>query len=115
MTTAFSSLVLWLKDVVLQLRYSSSKKRKGDAVKEEKEAGRANRLADPKVKQLAESLEMPLDELLEELPAMLADDKAVEVGEGCAREREGEDLDRFLKAGTVESYVAAVMQLYKVQ
>ena len=52
---------------------------------------------------------MPLKELLKELPAMLADDKAVEVGERCAREGEGEDLDRFLKAGTVESYVAAVM------
>ena len=37
---------------------------------------------DPQVRQLAEGLEMPVEELLEELPAMLADDKAVEAGEG---------------------------------
>ena len=70
---------------------------------------------DLEVKQLAEGLRMPVEELLEELPAMLADDKAVEVGEGqeegvpTLREGEGEGLNRFLKAGTVDSYIAAVL------
>ena len=34
---------------------------------------------DPEIKQLTEGHEMSLEELLEELPAILADDKAVEV------------------------------------
>jgi hypothetical protein len=117
--------VLWLQDVVLQLRIleRQTKKRKGDAVtpavlqqKRRKGKGVA---VDLEVKQLAEGLGMPMEELLEELPAMLADDKAVEVGEGqeegVPTAGEGEDIDRFLKAGTVDSYIAAVLQLYKVQ
>ena len=108
----------------LRIPERQTRKRKGDAVtpavlrqKRRKGEGLA---ADPEVKQLAEGLEMSVEELLEELPAMLADDKAVEVGEGqeervsTLREREREGLDRFLKAGTVDSYIAAVLQLYKV-
>jgi hypothetical protein len=73
---------------------------------------------DPDVNQLAEGLGMLLEELLKEPPAILADDKALEVGEGrkegipTAGEEEG--LDRFLKAGTVDLYIAAQLQLYKV-
>ena len=69
---------------------------------------------------------MSVEELLKELPAMLADDRAEEVsgrgeeqGGGAAAATaatEGEEgTDRFLKAGTVDSYIAAVLQLYKVQ
>jgi hypothetical protein len=113
--------VLWLQDIVLQLRIPErqTRKRKGDAVtpavlqqKRRKGGGLA---ADPEVKQLAEGLEMSVEELLEELPAMLADDKAVEVGEGVPTSGEREGIDRSLKAGTVDSYIAAVLQLYKVQ
>jgi hypothetical protein len=74
---------------------------------------------DLKVKQLAEGLRMLIKELLKELPAILADNKAVEVGEGqeegVPTVREGEeDIDKFLKAGTVDLYITAVLQLYKV-
>ena len=61
---------------------------------------------------------MSVEELLEELLAMLADDKAVEVGEGqeegvpTLRERKG--IDKFLKVGTVNLYIVAMLQLYKV-
>ena len=120
-------LVLWLQDIVLQLRIPErqTRKRKGDAVTPavlRQKRRKGERLAeDLEVKQLAEGLEMSVEELLEELPAMLADDKAVEVGEGqeegvpTSGEREGTGTDRFLKAGTVDSYIAAVLQLYKVQ
>jgi hypothetical protein len=80
---------------------------------------------DPQVKQLAEGLEMPVKELLKELPAMLADDRAEEVGgrgkeeeEEEEEEEEGgaaaaiadaENTDRFLKAGTVDSYITAML------
>jgi hypothetical protein len=118
-------LVLWLQEVVLQLRIPDklTGKRKGDAVnpavlRQKRRKGKGLAI-DPQIKQLAEGLEMPIEELLEELPAMLADDKAVEVGEGdeegVSAIREGEVIDRFLKAGTVDSYIAAVLQLYKVQ
>jgi hypothetical protein len=135
-------LVLWLQDVVLQLRIPQTqrgqKKRKGDAVSravlppqkrrkgqgqgqgQGKDGGSSSGSSsgigltplDPHVKQLAEGLEMPVEELLKELPAMLADDRA-EDGEGEGGATEG--TDRFLKAGTVDSYIAAVLQLYKVQ
>jgi hypothetical protein len=116
-------LVLWLQEVVLQLRIPDklTGKRKGDAVnpavlRQKRRKGKGLAI-DPQIKQLAEGLEMPIEELLEELPAMLADDKAVEVGEGdeegVSAIREGEVIDRFLKAGTVDSYIAAVLQLYK--
>jgi hypothetical protein len=81
---------------------------------------------DPQVKQLAEGREMPVKELLKELPAMIADDRAEEVGgrgeekeeeEGgaAAARADAENTDRFLKAGIVDSYIAAVLQPYKVQ
>ena len=106
----------------LRIPERQTRKRKGDAVtpavlwqKRRKGEGLA---VDPEVKQLAEGLEMPVEELLKELPAMLADDKAVEVREGQEEGilalREGEGIDRLLKAGTVDSYIAAVLQLYKV-
>jgi hypothetical protein len=123
-------LVLWLQEVVLQLRIPDkpSRKRKGDAVnpavlRQKRRKGQGLAI-DPQIEQLAEGLDMPIEELLEELPAMLADDKAVEVGKeeedeegaaSAAREGEGEDTDRLLKAGTVDSYIAAVLQLYKIQ
>ena len=131
-------LVLWLQDVVLQLRIpkkeTGRKKRRGDAVsravlppqKKRRKGDSAGLTAlDPQVKQLAEGLEMSVEELLKELPAMLADDRAEEVsgrgeeqGGGAAAATaatEGEEgTDRFLKAGTVDSYIAAVLQLYKV-
>ena len=52
---------------------------------------------------------------MEELPAMLADDEAAEAREGDIEAGEEEDVDRLLKAGTVDSYIAAVLPLYKVQ
>lgn len=52
---------------------------------------------------------MPVEELLLELPAMLADDKAA-----STTQEEEEGAEAFLKAGTVDSYIAAVLQLYKV-
>lgn len=83
--------MLWLQDVVLQLRISNKplgQKRKGDAInpaarppqkRRRKGAGGGGSGAltgcDPQVKQLAEGLEMPVEELLRELPAMLADDR----------------------------------------
>jgi hypothetical protein len=116
-------LVLWLQDVVLQLRISNKplgQKRKGDAInpavlprqKRRKGAGAggAPTDCDPQVKQLAEGLEMPVEELLRELPAMLADDR-----DDGGDEHGQAGADRFLKAGTVDSYIAAVLQLYKVQ
>ena len=122
-------LVLWLQDVVLQLRISNKplgQKRKGDAInpaalpprKRRKGVGRGESSAladcDPQVKQLAEGLEMPVEELLRELPAMLADDR--DSGDSEQGQGGGEaGADRFLKAGTVDSYIAAVLQLYKVQ
>jgi hypothetical protein len=123
-------LVLWLQDVVLQLRISSKplgQKRKGDAVNpaalppQKRRRGGAGRGesstltdCDPQVKQLAEGLEMPVEELLRELPAMLADDR--ESGDDEQGQGGGEaGADRFLKVGTVDSYIAAVLQLYKVQ
>ena len=127
-------LVLWLQDVVLQLRISNKplgQKRKGDAInpavlprqKRRKGAGigagGAPTDCDPQVKQLAEGLEMPVEELLRELPAMLADDR--DDGDngddgGDRGDEQGQaGADRFLKAGTVDSYIAAVLQLYKVQ
>lgn len=117
-------LVLWLQDVVLQLRVPEKKagKRKGDAVnpavlrqKKRRSNGKEPAL-DPQFIQLAEGLEMPVEELLEELPAMLADDRAVEAGDGEDDESSpAATTDRFLKAGTIDSYIAAVLQLYKVQ
>jgi hypothetical protein len=118
-------LVLWLQEVVLQLRVPETltRKRKRDALnpavlRQKRRKGNGKGLAplDPQVRQLAEGLGMPVEELLEELPAMLADDRAVEAREGA----DGDDAaaatsDRFLKAGTVDSYIAAVLQLYKVQ
>jgi hypothetical protein len=117
-------LVLWLQEVVLQLRVPEklTRKRKGDAVnpavlRQKRRKGNGKGLAlDPQVRQLAEGLEMPVEELLEELPAMLADDMAVEAGEGGDdEETTTATTDRILKAGTVDSYIAAVLQLYKVQ
>lgn len=71
------------------------------------------------VKQLAEKLKMPLEELLKKLPVMLADNKAVKVKKGHKKKiptaEEDEGFDRFLKAETVDLYIAAVLQLYKVQ
>lgn len=58
---------------------------------------------------------MPLEELIEELPTMLADGKAVEVQGEDSETGEEEGFDRLLKAETVDSYIAAVLQLYKVQ
>lgn len=73
---------------------------------------------DPEVKKLAKGLEMPIEELFKELPAMLANDKAVEVGEGqeegVSALKEGEGINRLLKAGTIDLYIAVVLQLYKV-
>ena len=115
-------LVLWLQDVVLQLRIPDkpARKRKGDASRpaalrrKRKRGGQA--LADDlEIKQLADGLEMPLEELLEELPAMLADDEAAEVREGDIEAEEEASADKLLKAGTIDSYIAAVLQLYKVQ
>jgi hypothetical protein len=117
-------LVLWLQEVVLQLRVPEkpTRKRKGDAVnpavlRQKRRKGNGKGLAlDPQVRQLAEGLEMPVEELLEELPAMLADDRAVKAREGGDdEETTTATTDRFLKAGTVDSYIAAVLQLYKVQ
>lgn len=118
-------LVLWMQKVVLQLRIPEkpTRKRKGDVVtpavlRQKKRKGEALAV-DPEVKQLAEGLGMSLEELLKELPVMLADDKAVEVEEGrkegIPTAGEDEGFDRFLKAGTVDLYIAAVLQLYKVQ
>ena len=116
--------MLWLLEVVLQLRIPDrpTRKRKGDAVNpavlpRKRRKGNGKGLAlDPQVRQLAEGLEMPIEELLEELPAMLADDRAVEAGEGGDDEEATAAVtDRFLKAGTVDSYITAVLQLYMVQ
>jgi hypothetical protein len=60
---------------------------------------------------------MPIKELLKELLAMLANDKAVKVKEGqegVPTAKEGEDINRFLKARTVDLYITAALQLYKV-
>jgi len=61
---------------------------------------------------------MLIEELLEELLAMLANNKAMEVGKGqegrvLALGKE-EGINKFLKARTVDLYIAAVLQLYKV-
>jgi len=72
---------------------------------------------DPKIKQLAKGLGMLVEELLEELLAILANDKAIEVGkgqEGVPATREGEDINKFLKARTINLYIVAMLQLYKV-
>jgi len=60
---------------------------------------------------------MPVEELLEELLAMLANNKAIEVKEeqeGVPAIREEKDINRFLKARTVDLYIIAMLQLYKV-
>ena len=74
--------MLWLQDVVLQLRIPDkpARKRKGDAsrpaaLRRKRKKGWQALADDLKVKQLADGLEMPFEELLEELPAMSADDE----------------------------------------
>jgi hypothetical protein len=61
---------------------------------------------------------MPIKELLKELLAMLANNKAMEVKEGQKGRvpalGEGEGINKFLKARTVDLYIIAVLQLYKV-
>jgi hypothetical protein len=67
---------------------------------------------DPEIKQLAKGLRMLVKELLEELLAMLANNKAIEVRkrqEGVPATKEGEDINKFLKARTVDLYIAAVL------
>jgi len=60
---------------------------------------------------------MLVEELLKELLAMLANNKAMEVREGqegVLAAKEGKDINKFLKARIVNLYITAMLQLYKV-
>lgn len=74
-------------------------------------------VADEGAAKLAEQLGVPV----EEIPAMLADDRALD-GDGDGDEENGPDGDEgeeeqgaLLRASTLENYVAGVAELYNVQ
>jgi hypothetical protein len=61
---------------------------------------------------------MLIKEPLKELLAMLANDKAIKVNKGQEEKvlalREEEGINKFLKVRTINLYIIAILQLYKV-